>query len=284
MSNTATIYTLTAALNQVEVFLGTNLTWHASSTAQSRLLSDYFATARHEPPLPDIESIAAHNEEPINAFLRDRDFTIQLLPFTAPDIGVASVLDLTVSWFTPGKQVPLHTAQDTIVSGVHLKEHVTFYTAPDHPEPLVALATQSEDTVWLTMLADSLDGFDLLERAMTLRRTASLADGMEVIFPMVDLDREVDLSWLLGLSATHQDALVGVISQALQQTKLKLDERGAHVKDAVAIVLTRGLSARPRPYLIDRPFLIWIERPGYQYPLFAGYITEEHWRNPQRGA
>lgn len=78
MSTTATIYTLVAAPCQAESLLGPEVTWFASNATQDRLLDDYFVTACHEPPLPEIESIAASTEEPINAFLRARGFTIQI--------------------------------------------------------------------------------------------------------------------------------------------------------------------------------------------------------------
>jgi hypothetical protein len=38
---------------------------------------------------------------------------------------------------------------------------------------------------------------------------------------------------------------------------------------------------RPKPTLeINRPFYLWIMRPGMSIPLFAAYIDYEDWKQP----
>ena len=78
-----------------------------------------------------------------------------------------------------------------------------------------------------------------------------------------------------------EDGLPGIIAQASQQTKLKMNEIGARVESVVAIAIVLGGMDAPEPdHVINRPFLIWFERDGLSRPLFAGHITPDDWRNP----
>jgi hypothetical protein len=71
------------------------------------------------------------------------------------------------------------------------------------------------------------------------------------------------------------------IGQALQQTKFRMNEKGAKVESAVAMSLNRGMAVEPEPYVIDRPFVLWIERPGMAIPFFAAVLCEDVWREPK---
>jgi len=70
-----------------------------------------------------------------------------------------------------------------------------------------------------------------------------------------------------------------IITQALQQTKLRMNEEGARAQSAVAIGVLRGCLPT-YDYVIDWPFLFWITRPGISKPLFVAYVTEDDWKNP----
>ena len=90
-------------------------------------------------------------------------------------------------------------------------------------------------------------------------------------------------SWLIGMRTTmgegHQEA---VISQALQQTKFKMNQLGARVKSAVAIGISKTSASIEilEPIIINKPFFLWIERPGLSFPLMYAYIDEANWKNP----
>jgi hypothetical protein len=34
------------------------------------------------------------------------------------------------------------------------------------------------------------------------------------------------------------------------------------------------------PYIINRPFLMWIMRPGLSRPLFVAYLNTDVWKDP----
>jgi len=94
-------------------------------------------------------------------------------------------------------------------------------------------------------------------------------------FPMIDLDEKPDIDWILGMHIS-QDYY---IEQAKQQTKFRMNEKGARVQSAVGMTFLCK-SAGPAPHIIDRPFLLWIKRDGLDFPLFAGLFAEDCWKEP----
>ena len=90
----------------------------------------------------------------------------------------------------------------------------------------------------------------------------------------------VDISWLQGLNTTDQKNLPWNISQAMQQTKFKMNCQGARVKSAVAIAVRMCASVMPNIYTIDKPFLLWIEREGLDIPIMYAYLDKDTWKNP----
>lgn len=283
MSTTTVTYPIVAALVKAEDILGLDRIWEAINSTQQRFLKEFFAACRDEVGrIPEIESVASWSVDEINAFLRERGFTIQLDPFDDRTFGVASVLDLLVEWLQKGEATVVITDDCRQFPGVRIDvSGVEFYTAPSHANPIACLKTRSGDEVYMTMLEQSPEGFDLVARAEHLSRTMGFNSKWGgLVFPMVDLDQKVDISWLLDMRTMGDDFQPAWITQALQQTILKMNEVGARAKSAVAIAVTRGMSMPKPDHIINKQFLVWFERKGLNKPLFVGHITEEDWKNP----
>ena len=287
MSKTAVSYPIIAALVAAEGMegMGDNRQWNPINDTQVRFLREFFATCRDEiDEIPEIESLASWDVEEVNAFLRERGFSIQLQPIDDNTFAVASVLDLLVNWLVEGEETTVEAKDHKNYPGVKIgKESVQFYNAHGHNNPIALLKTKTGDRVYLTMLDNApSDGFGLIDLAEELADNLTDNDDYGgLVFPMVDLDQRVDISWLLNMSTTGDDGRPARITQALQQTILRMNEIGARAKSAVAIAVMREAFVREKPDMtIDGPFLIWIERDDLAKPLFVGYITEEDWRNP----
>ncbi len=280
MSTTAVTYPIVAALKTAEQILGPDRVWNLTNDLQRRFLADFCATCWEEVEgIAEIESTASYSADEINAFLKERGFTIQLEPWSPPNFGVASVLDLLVEWVEAGEATVVTADDGRQFPGVRIGEAgVRFFDAPGHPNPVAGLETKSGDHVYMTMLDQPPGGFDLIARAQELvgdKRPSWEYGGL--VFPMVDLNQEVDIAWLIGMHTCGNDGLPAIIAQALQQTKLRMNEIGARAESAVAI-RAKGI---PQPdYVINHPFLVWFERDGLSKPLFAGHITPDDWRNP----
>ena len=73
-----------------------------------------------------------------------------------------------------------------------------------------------------------------------------------VVFPKVDFHSSTEPEWLKEARAEGTDHR---ISQALLETKFKIDENGGESKTGAAIMTTRGFGG-PKSYLLNEPFVV----------------------------
>jgi hypothetical protein len=197
-------------------------------------------------------------------------------------VAIASILNVFLKWMSKGNKTNVrHASKEykavSLKNGVSIVRNNEFgLTARIH--------TKNGDTVYMTIPKrkpkDSFDTFDMARKLVSAGSSPSSYE--KVIFPMIDLDAKPDISWLKGLSdETRGDGYF--IDEALQETKVKMDEVGVKVQEAVAIHATK--SARPRsrpPFIIDEPFLFAIHRKGLKDPFFSAYLNLDGWRT-ERG-
>ncbi len=291
MSSTVVIYPIGTALLKAEDILGRDRAWQAENATQQHFLETFLNTACREESrsIPEIESIASMDAAVINEFLRQRGFEIQLAPFKDEvEFGAASVLDLLMKWMQPGQETTLTLHPDLVgksgqeYPAVQMTEGMSYYTAEGHSHTIAKLQTQTQDAVYMTRLDTAPTGFDLLNYVRRLTITPNY-DYKDLIFPMVALKQQVDISWLLGMHTFNTQNKPVIIVQALQETHLSMDALGAHAKSAVALGF-RTMAFRqapPKPNLIiNGPMLVWCERPTLSQPLFVAHITPEDWKKP----
>lgn len=287
MSNTTAIYPIVTALVKAEEIIGPERVWQTVNPTQALFLSEFFAPCRQESlSIAEIECIASFSADEINRFLRERGFSIQLDPFQSAgnwrEFGVASVQDLLVDWLRPGWETTLKGQDGNTYPAVSIGTAMNIYQSTQHSYPIAELQTTSSDLVYITKLDSALAGFELLYYAQQLSGSLQPIYGYGgVIFPMVDLKQEVDISWLLDLETTSAKDEPVKITQALQEIHLTMNQEGARAKSAATIAMRIG-AVSPWPdkgdLLIDGPFLVWFQRPEITKPLFVGYITEEDWK------
>ncbi len=286
-SKTVCLAPIVAALVKAEDIIGPDRSWSPVNEKQQSFLERIFnsKTRQDLSGLDEIQSIASFSAQEINAWLKDRGFIIELGEFSSDgEFGAASILDVLVEWMEEGARTTVTGSDGMFHDAVTISDRiVSFHTVEGHPNPVASVATKSAgegNSVCMTMIdAVPSDEFEFLALIKTLERNVTLTHEYSTLtFPMVDLDQEVDISWLCGMNCQGQDNRPAIIGQALQQTKLKMNEKGAHAKSAAAMALTRGIGG-PRPHVINKPFLIWIERKGL-LPLFMGWITPADWKNP----
>lgn len=277
-SETICMVPLVGCLKVAEQELGPDRSWKTVNDMQSRFLGWFLETSREGiTNLPELESIASYHPDAVNGFLRAHRFNIQLPEYGRPDIGMASVLKVLIEWQTRGI---ITTVRDGQYPAAHVRGDMTFYRSPWAPEPIVALPTKSGDVVCMMACKNPPTGFDLLVLLSHLKGARhAVNDYKEVVFPMITYDSEVDISWIQGLHTVGNDGQLAKISRAFQQTKFRMNDVGAKIETAAAMVATR--SAGPTKLVIDQPFLLWIYRPNVlTQPYFVGYFTEEVWQDP----
>lgn len=287
-TTTVANYPIVAALVKAEDIpgVGANRTWHSINPQQEQFITNTFTQVRSEvASIPEIESVASHSVFEINAFLRQKGFSIQLDEMGDPEaIAAASVLDLIVEWEEKGRAIRLST-QSGEYDGVSIgKQGVSVRNSRTHNHPIAELETKSGDQVFMTVLdTPPLEDSNLVNTAQRIQTGFDwtiFPEHAGVVFPMVDLDQKVDCSWIEGLATKGEDGKPVIITQALQQNILKMNETGAQAKSGFAFGAMRGIEMPKPPLVIDRPFLIWFVREGLKQPLFVGYIKEDSWKNP----
>ncbi len=291
-SSTAVMYPIVSALVKAEEMdgMGPDRIWYPvpgrdeRAVMQKEFLGQDFEPCHEEVgSIPEIESVASWSVADVNAFLKSRGFDIALQPMGSDSFAVGSVLGLLVEWLGGGTVTEVLAKNRRSYPGVDIKKGVTIVTSASHDHPIVTLQTKSGDMVSMTPIDEQLEGFALVDKALEISGGWDNLDEEHegVIFPMVDYNEQVDIGWLTGLRTVGNDGSLAIVAQALQQTKFRMNEVGARAQSAVAIgVLRGGPMVKKTPFIIDQPFLLWIERSGLSRPLFVGSFDYEHWKRP----
>lgn len=288
MSTTAVFYPIVAALLKSEEILGPNRLWRAEekNELQERFLAEFFGPCRRETKgVEGIESVASWEAELVNQFLAARDFDIRLKDFGSESFGIASVFDVAVEWLNEGEVTELCDKTGEAFPAVKMSDDdLRFYQSDFHNHPMCRVSTTTGESVFMTRFDRELEGLDLIALADTLTMSRQpIHDRFgSLIFPMVSLKQEVDVSWLLNMYTFADIGMRARIAQALQQTSFAMDQVRARVRSAfTAQVALESATIELPPLLIDDKFLCWVVRPGLSKPLFVGHITQDDWKKPE---
>lgn len=285
MSKASEIYTIIASLKKAEETMNLKNDWKPENEIQFRFLANFLPLCRND-KVDEIEIEVADEAEKINTFLEIKGFSIKLQPFPPNTFGFASVLDLIVEWLNIGEKVKIDAKNGSIYDGVRIKKDgVSFFesTVYGYRHIIACLRTISGDMVFITVPKESYEGLDLIEMADDISKNMEMLSGKYegVRFPMVDLNITNDITWLKGMSTVNVRDIPAEITQAVQQIKFKMNEKGARFQSGTAIAVTLKAAMMPKEDLIIRePFLLWVERRKLEKPLMAAFITEESWNNP----
>jgi hypothetical protein len=287
MTSTIVIWSIIAALCKASFFIGADPSqWYPINQMQQQYV-EYYHPQRSALSLfneKEMRSWASTDYNELNSILKKEGFSIELQPFSPLEgFGVVSILDVTVNWLYKGqKSIIYKEVEDKKYPAVYMTEGFSVVKSSSYKSPIIRIRTKSNDVVCMTIADQTLQDFELLSHVQNITKNIEYTDDPDhydfIKFPMVDLDQEVNIKWLLGMRCPGYN-----IEQALQQTKFKMNEEGARVKSAVAIALTEsaGISQPKKCIIVDEPFYVWIERPVFQAPIFVGYIAQEHWKDPK---
>ncbi|TXT54578.1 MAG: hypothetical protein BAJATHORv1_60074 [Candidatus Thorarchaeota archaeon] len=282
-------YPIVGALLAAEMFIEKNERvekWNPKSDIQRHFMNDFYEKCKSEiPKIPEIESIADRDVSVINAWLKEHGFDIQLSPIPPSGLAAACKLDVTGFWHTTGMSSELLGYDDAVYPCVNMMQGYNLLDSEVVEEHVVRIPTESSDEVFMVMVDKAPSGFDMIEYAQKIQDSLKPCNheyaGLR--FPMIDLDLEGSLDWLIGLKVdiASSDISYYKIAEALQQTKLKMNHKGFRIKSAAAIgILKAAAPRRTEPYVINRPFLMWIQRPSLAKPLTVGYFNTDVWKNP----
>jgi len=282
MSRTWCPWPLTGALTELETILGPRV-WVGINPTQEDFLSKAFLPGRDQlAALQGVDGLsmdylAATTAAPLNQFFKDHGFAdIHFNEFSGNEVGAASVMRAALQWAVSGFRTEIETPGGKTFSAFGLREDTVSFLS-SYGRTVACLATTNED---LSVYITPFDGGSLPEKDTDLAPLArSLVAGAEptysfemLIMPMVDLDHRPDVSWLLGMRSVPW-----FVAQAIQQTRLKLNEFGFVTESAGGISTRKGPGT---PFCVQEPFLAWIEYTGISQPLLVAHVTEEAWKDP----
>ena len=284
MSRVQVDYGIVAALVAAEAVLGRRADWHPVRDVQARFLGEVFVGCRDEAVrVPEIEAVASRDVAELNAFLERRGFGAAFQPFSPQEFGSAAILDLRGHWPRPGMPSSIRTRdgveRPAVVTAIGAR--VDFFRVAGHPHPVSRMKTAAGDAVWMTMQDEPSNVEDIGALAARLEAGRPAENEFEgLVFPMIDLAMETDLSWLVGLSTVDALDQPSFVAQARQKNTLKMNETGFRARSATFLTVRLGGGRRRSPHVIDRPFLFWVRRRGLSRPLVVAWLTEDCWRRP----
>lgn len=249
-----------------------------STDEQAQFLEMFEDLMNYVPDVKELESMASEDVADVNNWLAAKGYDIRLQE--GAELSMASVFELLLEWMTEGSRSSVTAADGKDYTAVLVKKNVTVaHEMAVHSNPVVRVMAKTGETVCMSIVDEVPDSFAGLFLKVaeldSVKSTSHQFDG--ATFPMVDLDVRPDISFINGLEMSP-DFFVG---KAIQQTRFRMNEKGAKVESAAAMQLFRSVAMRV-PYSIDRPFLLWIRRDGFEFPLFAAVLCEDVWKEPQK--
>lgn len=275
---TEAIWPILGCLCKAQEFINTEEDYRCVNKAQKDFLKSFWGWKQDLKNVP-VESRADFNSNVINAWLKEKGFDIELDPVCAPEFAVASILDALVEWESEGSECKIDCFDGKLYDGVRMDSGYQILYSPEVGKYLqVYTKTGEEVNMAVCDPANDLDNFGLTRLAIRIN-DSFIPDSFHpsyISFPMIDCDQKPDISFLKGLEIEGFN-----IGEALQQTRFRMNEKGARAQSAVAMGFRCLCMIQPTSFDIDSPFLLWINSPKTRYPIFAGYFMTETWKQPK---
>lgn len=272
------VFPFAPALEKALQMVCSGLDWVATGTnkeKQQELLNLLRKVYSEDCESLDMKTIGSKSADDINAFLTENGFDIKLDKLDPGGVAVASILKILMSWVYEGVDCDINAKNGQKYKGVKMLKNIECFTSPDIEGYIVRIQPHEDFSLYLATIPSQ--PFD--EQSMfALANELSKAKGGQfhinsVSFPEVEMNCHPDISWLCGLSAGRD-----FISQAVMQTKFKLDKYGAKAEAAVAVAVSRGISFDQKHVVFDKPFIAWIEKPGIEIPIFVSWCDYDSWK------
>lgn len=220
----------------------------------------------------------------INRFLKAEGFDLQLQEQDPGDDAVAAVLKVAISWQKPGSATKLTLVNGTTVDAVSMNAGFQVFEGIGKT-PIVRIAsTRANEWVYLIPY-ESRAGYGAQAQHVAKTLVPDESGYEKVLFPMIDMDVREDISPLLGMRMLVGNREVARISQAIQQTRLKMDEKGASVESAAAVARSKGLSFSKTLSFDKTQFGVVVTRDnaaGKPVVVFTGRMTPKVMKDPKK--
>ena len=309
MTTSFSTVSLVAALNAFQGKLG-SLEWVACNAEQERLIDQYMPPDFSVFSKAELEALASYSADELNAALATRGSSLRFDPFNEDEMGAYGSLIVNVNWLEKGQKCTVSTKPGFSFAQLS-DETATVRWAELTGQPVACARTREEDMVYMTPYSRALSGLELVTTAKAIQESlcsihkenkAALNDQVKrsfalmnegcnfneaytlggVVFPMVDLEQELNLDWLKELRCLPQSSNPYKVVEAVQANKLKMNHIGAAVRSDTSVKMVLECYTPPTtPLVIDEPFLTWFVRPGLEEPFFVAMAEQDCWKEPK---
>ncbi len=253
--------------------------WTTVNETQERYFADY-GRSRFDPAglAAYLKSKVTNSAAELNQWFAENGWTLDV-SFPPEGLGIGSIFDLLVNWKVPGKkkELGIYIRQDgdgVFYEGGEMRPSagLTACKVDGHEHPMFEVSTLQPG--WKVFLVESdapCDPMDLPKKAAELlSRGRTGYDFQKLEFPFVQLEADVDISWMKGMAIEGGFR----IDKALKKVKLTLDDKGARAQSAV-VYMTLGMESGV--YKIELPFFVIFQQEGEELPVFVALSGPDSW-------
>lgn len=140
---------------------------------------------------------------------------------------------------------------------------------------VIKLNSKSNDDIILAKTAPSknlLETISAIDKRENTSKTPTMRDGEHLIIPKFDFDITHRYSEIIGKTFLNKGFEEYMISEAFQNTKFKLSEKGAVLKSEAKIIANKSAQITTRSFIFDKPFLLILREKGAKNPYFLMWV------------
>jgi hypothetical protein len=275
-SHTASIFPILVALDAFKEYgiYG----FGATSKDQEDLLKLLPAARTVKYSDDQIKSFVSNKVEDLNRILKLNGFDIQLNESQDFELGTVTIMDIMVRWLQKAEHRTF-VYENELYDAMEIKSGASIVTTKDEKQVLM-IRTREGICVFIELADRERSGLELFNHVFELSNSLTHSETpCDATIPVVKIDEQPDMSWLLGLKGLNSDM---AISQALQQNRLEINLDGIHAESATTVGLSKGISIdQRRKAWIEKPFNIWLayaDNDLKYFPLFTAYVSPESWQ------
>lgn len=163
-----------------------------------------------------------------------------------------------------------------------LQGQVSVYDYRNDNDFILSLRSKSDDDEIILAKVkpgkNLLDTYQAVSKRIDTGKKTEIWEDESLKIPKIDFDLNFSFSELEGKRLLNSRWEGYVIAKALQDTRFKLDEKGAVLKSRAFFMAMKGEApapgnAKPRMFIFDKPYLIYLKQKIGKYPYFVLWVN-----------
>lgn len=163
-----------------------------------------------------------------------------------------------------------------------LQGQVSVYDYRNDNDFILSLRSKSDDDeIILAKVKPGktlLDTYQAVSKRIDTGKKTEIWENESLKVPKIDFDLSYSFPELEGKQLLNSGWGGWTIAKALQDTRFKLDEKGAVLKSKAFIMAMKGEApapgnSKPRMFIFDKPFLIYLKQKIGKYPYFVLWVN-----------